>query len=152
MEQGREDGLIKIAQGEIVLVKTEKMAEFMEVRGADFFSENAGIAFGQIPEVVEVENNPRGRVGGVRVGLKSAGSLKEPKQVRLKSLVEDRRVRHGLKKSHDGFRCGGELGRKAGADFLNRGRGQGMKIRFQIRRKFKVRLKKSHRLEQPVSG
>jgi hypothetical protein len=65
----REEVLSKIAQGEVVLVEAEEVAEFVEVGGADFFGKNEGIAFGQIPEVVEVEDDAWGWIGGVRVSL-----------------------------------------------------------------------------------
>ena len=128
----REEVLIKIAQGEVVLVEAEEVAEFVEVGGADFFGKNVGIAFGQIPEVVEIEDDARGRIGGVGVGLQAAGSLKEPKEVRFKSLVENGLVRHGLVEGDHGFRGGAEFGGKTGADALDGFRCKAMEIGFQL--------------------
>ena len=99
-----------MAEGQVFLVEAEKVTEFVKVGGADLFGKDAGVAFGQIPEVVEVENDARGRVGGLGVGLQPAGSFKEAEKVRFKSLVEDRGVRHGLIEGDHGFRGGAEFG------------------------------------------
>jgi hypothetical protein len=40
------------------------VAEFVEVGGADFPGEDGGIAFGEVPEVVQIQDGARGRVGG----------------------------------------------------------------------------------------
>ncbi len=127
----REEVLIKIAQGEVVLVKAEEVAEFVEVGRADFFGKDVGIAFGQIPEVVEIEDDAWGRIGGVGVGLEPTGSFKEPKEVRFKSLVENRLVRHGLIEGDYGFRGGAEFGGKTGADALDGFRSKVMEVGFQ---------------------
>jgi hypothetical protein len=127
----REEVLIKIAQGEVVLVEAEEVAEFVEVGRADFFGKDVGIAFGQIPEVVEVEDDAWGWIGGARVSLQTVGSFKEPKEVRFKSLVENRLVRHGLIEGDHGFRGGAELGGKTGVDALDGFRSKAMEVGFQ---------------------
>ncbi len=128
----REEVLIKIAQGEVVLVKAEEVAEFVEVGRADFFGKDVGIAFGQIPEVVEIEDDAWGRIGGVGVSLQTVGSFKEPKKVRFKSLVEDGLVRHGLVESDHGFRGEAEFGGKTGADALAGFRSKTMEVGLQL--------------------
>jgi hypothetical protein len=128
----REEVLSKISQGEVVLLEAEEVAEFVEVGGADFFGKNVGIAFGQIPEVVEVEDDAWGWIGGVRVSLQTVGSFKEPKEIRFKSLVENRLVRHGLIEGDHGFRGGPEFGGKTGVDALDGFRSKAMEVGFQV--------------------
>jgi len=95
------------------------MAEFVEVGGANFLSKDFGIAFGKVPEVVEVENDARGRIRGMGVGLQAVGALEEAEEVGLKTLVQNRLVRNGLVKGDDRFRGRAEFGRQAGADALH---------------------------------
>lgn len=95
------------------------MAEFVKVGGTDFVGKNVRIAFSQIPEVVEIEDNARGWVGGMGVSLQPAGAFKESKQVRFPSLVEERLVRYGLIQGDHGFRSGAKFGRQTGADLFD---------------------------------
>jgi hypothetical protein len=67
----------------------------------------------------------------VGVGLEPTGSFKEPKEVRFKSLVENRLVRHGLVEGDYGFRGGAEFGGKTGADALDGFRSKVMEVGFQ---------------------
>lgn len=119
------------------------MTEFVEIGGADFFGKNVGIAFSQIPEVVEIKDDARGRIGGVGVSFQSAGSFKEPKEVRFKSLVEDGLVRHGLVESDHGFRGEAEFGGKTGADALDGFRSKAMEVGFQLVMILNGRVKKT---------
>ena len=50
MEKGkRGEASIEIAQGEIVLVEAKKVAELVEVGGADFLGKDLRIPLGQVP-------------------------------------------------------------------------------------------------------
>lgn len=113
-----------MAQGEIVLVEAEKVAEFVEVGGADFLGENPGVGLRQIPKVLEIENDPRRRIGGGGVGLQPAGALKQTQEIRLEPLVQDGRIRNVLVQRDDGFRGGTKLGGQAGTDALDARRSQ----------------------------
>jgi len=97
------------------------MAEFMEVGGADFLGKDFGIAFGKIPEVIQIENDPRGRIRGVGIGFEAAGAFKEAQKVGFEALIQHGLVRNGLIKGDDRFRGGTEFGRQAGADFFHTG-------------------------------
>lgn len=105
MGEGRER-LVEIAEGEVVLVKAEEVAQLMEVGGTHFLGKDFRITLGQIPEVIQVENDPRGRIRGVGIGLEAAGSLKQAEEVRFESLVQNGLIRHRLVKSYDRFRRG----------------------------------------------
>ena len=115
---------IQIPKREIVLVEAEEMAEFMEVGRADFLTKSQGIAFGEVPKIIQIENNPRGRVGEAGVGLEAAGALKKAKEVRLETLLQHGLVRHALVKRNDRFGSGAKFGRQAGTDFLDVRRSQ----------------------------
>ena len=95
------------------------MAEFVKVGGADFLGEDGRIALGQVPEVVEVEDDAGGWLGGKGIGFEAAGALEKTEQVGLKALVEDGLVGGGLIKGDDGFGGGAEVGGQAGADALD---------------------------------
>ena len=95
------------------------MAKFVEVGRADLFDEDGRIAGGEIPEVVQIENDPRRRIGSVRIGLKAAGALEQAQEVGLEPLVQHRLVRNGLVKGDDRVRSGAEFGGQAGADALD---------------------------------
>ena len=123
--------LIQIEEGEVVLVETEEMAEFVEVGGTDLFGKDFRIAFREIPQVIQIENNPRWRIRGMGIGLKATGAFEEAQEVGFETLVQHRLVWHGLVKGDDRFRGGAEFGRQAGADALHAGCGQGMEIGFQ---------------------
>lgn len=69
--------LVQVPKGEIILVKAEEVTQLMEISSADFFGKNLGVAVGEFPEIVQVENDPGGRFRSLRVGLQSAGSFKE---------------------------------------------------------------------------
>jgi len=115
LDKGRER-LIEIAEGEVVLVKAEEMAQFVEEGGAHFLSKDLGIAFGKIPEVIQIENDPRGRIRGVGIGFETAGALKEAEEVGFETLIQHSLVRNSLVKGDDRFRGGAEFCGQAGAD------------------------------------
>ena len=108
------------------------MAEFVEVGGADFVGEDGGVACGKIPEVVQIENDARGRVGGVGIGFEAAGAFKEAEEVGLETLVEHGLVGSGLVQGDDGFRGGAEFGGQAGANFFHAVCRQLMKIGLHV--------------------
>ena len=122
---------IQIPKREIVLVEAEEMAEFMEVGGADFVGKDVGVPFGEIPEIIQIENDPRGRVRGMGISLEAGGAFKKAQEVGLEALVQHRLVRNGLVQGDDRFGSGAKFSRQAGADALHAGCGQGMEIGFQ---------------------
>ena len=125
MESGRREyDSIEIAQDEIVLVESKKVAELVEVGGADFLGKDLGIPLGQVPEVLKVEDDAGRRIGGGRVGFEPAGALKQSEEIGLEPLVEDGWVRNILIKGDHRFGGQAELGGKAGADFFNAGPGE----------------------------
>lgn len=140
---GQEES-VEIAEGQVVLVEAEKMAQFVEVGGADFVGKDLGIPFGKIPKVIQIENDARGRIGRMGIGLQPAGAFEEAEEVGFETLVQHGLVRNGLVKGDDRFRGGAELAGQAGADALDACGGQGMKIGFQISGKFKFKFKKSY--------
>ena len=95
------------------------MAEFVEVGGADFPGKDFGIAFGEVPEVVQIQDDARGRVGGVGVGLEAAGALEEAEEAVLDQGFEPGLVGDGLVEGDDGVGGGAEFGGQAGADALH---------------------------------
>ena len=107
------------------------MAELMEVGGADFVSKDFGIAFREIPQVIQIKNNPRRRIRGVGIGLQAAGAFEEAQEVGFETLVQHRLVWHGLVKGDDRFRGGAEFGRQAGADALYRFNRKSMEVWLQ---------------------
>ena len=61
MELGREKS-VEIPEGKVVLVEAKEVAEFVEVGGADFLGKDFRVPFSEIPEVIQIENDPRGRI------------------------------------------------------------------------------------------
>ena len=83
---------IQIPHYQLILIEAEEVAELVKVGGADLFGEDFWITPGKIPKIFEVENDARGGIGRDGVGLETAGSLEEAEEIRLESLLEDRRV------------------------------------------------------------
>ena len=110
---------IQIAEGEVVLVEAEEVAEFVEVGGADLLGEDGRIALGQVPEVVEVEDDAGGWLGGKGIGFQAAGALEKTEEVGLKALVEDGLVGGGLVEGDNGLGGGAKVGGQAGADAID---------------------------------
>jgi len=92
------------------------MAQLVEVGGTHFLGKNFRVAFGEIPEVIQIENDPRGRIRGVGIGFETAGALKEAEEVGFETLVQHSLVRNSLVKGDDRFRGSAEFGGQAGAD------------------------------------
>lgn len=113
------DPLLQISEGEIVLVEAEEVTEFVEVGGADFVGKDLGIPFRELPEVIQVENNPGRGGGGDGVCLQSASAFEQAEEVRLETLIQDSLVRHGLVKGHHVLGGSAKFGRQAGADALD---------------------------------
>ena len=108
MELGREKS-VEIPEGKVVLVEAKEVAEFVEVGGADFLGKDFRVPFSEIPEVIQIENDPRRRIRGVGIGFKAAGAFEEAQEVGLESLVQNSLVRNGLVKGDDRFRGGAEF-------------------------------------------
>src|SRR6185295_842447 len=87
---------IKPARGQFVLVPAQVVPEFVQVRQPDFLPENRVIALGQVPDVVEVEEDfrRRGLVVGQLRAMRAAG--KQPQDVRFEALRQDAGMRRGL--------------------------------------------------------
>ena len=107
------------------------MAQFVEVGGTHFLGKDFGIPFGKTPEVIQIENDPRGRIRGVGIGFETAGALEETQEVGLETLVQHSLVRNSLVKGDDRFRGDAEFGGQAGADLFDADCGQGMEIGLQ---------------------
>ena len=122
---------IQIPKREIVLVEAEEMAEFMEVGGADFVGKDFGVPFGEIPEIIQIENDPRGRVRGMGISLEAGGAFKKAQEVGLEALVQHRLVRNRLVKGDDRLRGRAEFGGQAGADALDRFNRKSMEVGLQ---------------------
>ena len=120
----RREWLIEVAEGEVVLVEAEEMAQLVEVGGADFLGKDFGIAFGEIPKVIQIENDPRGRIRGVGIGLEAASTFEEAQEVGFKTLVQHGLVRNGLVKGDDRFRGSAKFGGQARTDLLDARRSQ----------------------------
>ena len=61
--------LLQPAFFQVIFIKTKVVAEFVEVRGADFVEVHGLVVLGDLPEVFEEENNLRGlRMTAGRVG------------------------------------------------------------------------------------
>ena len=73
----RWEWLIEIAEGEIVLVKTKEVAELVQIRGANLLGKDPRVALGEVPKILEVEDDAGRGIGGNRVGFQTAGSLEE---------------------------------------------------------------------------
>jgi len=122
--EGRQEGswvkdLIEVPKGEVVLVKTEEVAKFVEVGGADLFGKDFRVALGQVPKIEEIKDNARGWIGGDGVGFQSTGPFKQTEKIRLKPLCQNGRVRDILIESDDRFRGGAKRGGQAEADALD---------------------------------
>ena len=100
------------------------MAEFVKVGGANLVRKNPGVSLGEVPEVVQIENDAGGRIGGVGVGLQAAGALKETQKVGFEALIQHGLIRNGLVQGDDRLRSGPKLGRQAGADLFDARRSQ----------------------------
>ena len=107
------------------------MAEFVKVSGAHLAGKYLGVSLGEVPEVVQIKNNARGRIRGVGVSLQAAGPLKETQKVGFEALIQHGLIRNGLVKCDNRFGSVAELGRQARADVVNARCGQGMEIGFQ---------------------
>jgi len=92
------------------------MAQLVEVGGTHFLGKDFRIAFGEIPEVVQIENDPRGRIRGVGIRFEAAGAFEEAEEVGFETLVQYGLVWNGLVKGDDRFGGGAEFGGQAGAD------------------------------------
>lgn len=101
MPDGGKERLVEVAESEVVFVEAEEVAKFMEIGSADLFGKDVGISFGKIPEIVQIKNDPRRRIGGGRVGLQPAGAFEQPQQIRLEPLVENGRIRDRLVQGYD---------------------------------------------------
>lgn len=122
---------IQIPHHQVILIEAEEVAELVKVGGADLLGEDFWIAPGKIPKIFEIENDARGGIGGDGVSLHAAGPLEEAEEVRLESLLEDRRVGDILIQRDDRFRGGAELGGQAGADVADAFGGEAVEIGFQ---------------------
>lgn len=140
----REEVSIKIAQGEVVFIEAKKVAEFMKVGGADLLGEDLRIAPGQIPKILEVEDDARRRIGGSGIGFQATGTLEQAEQIRFKPLVQHQLVRNILIESDHGFRGRAKFQGQAGASLFHAERGEMVQVGFQICPKFKFQFKKSH--------
>ena len=103
-------GLIEVPEGKVVLVKTEEVAEFVQVGGANLLTKDIRVALGKIPKILEVENDAGRGVGGDRVSFQATGAFEETEQIRFKTLVEDRGIRNVLIEGDNGFRGTTQLG------------------------------------------
>ena len=107
------------------------MAEFMEVGGADLVGKDFGIPFGEIPEIIQIKNDARGRVRGMGIGLQATGAFKKAQEVGLKPLVQYCLVRSSLIKGNDRFRGRAEFCGQAGANALDRFNRKSMEVGLQ---------------------
>lgn len=131
ISHGNEEQLVKIAKRQVVLLEAKEVAELVEIGGANFLHENVGISPGEVPEVVQIKDDPRRRIGGNGIRFKATGTLKKAQQVRFEPLFQDGPVRHGLVKRGDRFRGGAQLARKTGADAADAFRGKSMEVGIQ---------------------
>ena len=74
--------------------------------------------------VSQIENDPRGRIRSVGIGLEAARAFEEAQEVGFEALVQHRLVRNGLVKGDDRFRGSAKFGGQARADLLDARRSQ----------------------------
>ena len=110
--------LVQAAIEEIGFVPTQKMAELMEQRHADFFAVGGFVGFAHIPEVAEPENDS----GGLRDARVSGRAALEDAELVTGNAIVERFGRWECLENHgngpQGLADFGRKGGKSGEEFV----------------------------------